>query len=108
MKKSIVLSGVLFSAAAVSIWSQTSRIHELKLAPANVHWGYYDAAVKPVLRVASGDSVRVETMVARGVQRLRAAGASEEEIPGSLKAVEAAVTERGIGRRPKVSWMRSP
>src|SRR2546425_9128314 len=34
-----------------------------------------------VLRVASGDTIRVETMVARGVQRLRAAGVPETEIP---------------------------
>jgi acetamidase/formamidase len=100
MRKIIVVSAVLFSAAAVSIWSQTSRMHDLKLTPANVHWGYYDAGVKPVLRVASGDTIRVETMVARGVQRLRAAGASEEEIPSSLKAVETTVTERGPGAHP--------
>src|SRR5438874_4669418 len=100
MRKIIIVSAVLFSAAAVSVWSQTSRTHDLKLTPANVHWGYYDAGVKPVLRVASGDTIRVETMVARGVQRLRAAGVSEEEIPGSLKAVETTVTERGPGAHP--------
>ena len=31
----------------------SSPQHELKL-PRNVHWGYYDATVKPVLRVRSG------------------------------------------------------
>jgi acetamidase/formamidase len=100
MKKSFVVSAVLLIAATISIRSQNSRTHDLKLVPANVHWGYYDPAVTPVLRVASGDTIRVETMVARGVQRLRAAGASEEEIPSSLKAVETAVTERGPGAHP--------
>ena len=32
------------------------RTHDLKLLPQNVHWGYYDPSVKPVLRVASGDT----------------------------------------------------
>jgi acetamidase/formamidase len=80
--------------------AQAPRTHELKLTPENVHWGYYDAAVKPVLHIASGDSVRVETMIARGLPRLRAAGVKEDEIPESLKVVERTVTERGAGAHP--------
>jgi len=62
-----------------------------------VHWGYFDSRVPPVLRIASGDRVRVETMIAGGLQRLRLAGVAESEIPDSLKAVELGVTERGPG-----------
>jgi acetamidase/formamidase len=80
--------------------SQSSQPHDLKLLPQNVHWGYYDATVKPVLRMASGDTLRVETMVARGLQRLREAGVTEAEIPDALKVVESAVTERGPGAHP--------
>jgi acetamidase/formamidase len=100
MKKSFLVGVVLLSLGAFAVWSQTSRTHDLKLLPANIHWGYYDAAVKPALRVASGDTIRVETMVARGLQRFRAVGVTEEEIPASLKAVETAVTERGPGAHP--------
>ena len=99
MKKLVFLTIVCAAAACVSR-AQSSRTHELKLAPANVHWGYYDSAVKPVLRVASGDTIRVETMLARGVQRLRAAGVPDAEIPDSLKAVENGVKERGPGAHP--------
>ena len=60
---------------AASLVGAQARTHELKLLPQNVHWGYYDPSLKPVLRVASGDTIRVETMVARGLQRLRAAPA---------------------------------
>ena len=77
-----------------------ARVHELKLLPQNVHWGYYDPSVKPVLHMASGDTVRVETMIARGLPRLRAAGVKEDEIPESLKLVERTVTERGPGAHP--------
>jgi acetamidase/formamidase len=80
--------------------SQSRQTHELRLTPQHVHWGYYDATLKPVLRIASGDTVRVETMLAGGLARLRAAGISEAEIPESMKAVEAAVTERGPGAHP--------
>ena len=82
------------------VFSQSRQTHELRLLPQHVHWGYYDATLKPVLRIASGDTLRVETMLAGGVARLRAAGVSEAEIPASMKAVEAAVTERGPGAHP--------
>jgi acetamidase/formamidase len=39
-------------------------------------------------------------MIARGLQRLRAAGVKDEEIPEALKVVERAVTERGPGAHP--------
>ena len=94
----LIVCAALLATARPSV--QSGRTHELKLLPQNVHWGYYDAAVKPVLRVASGDTIRVETMIARGVARLRAAGVSESEIPDSFKAVEKAVTERGPGAHP--------
>ena len=99
MKKLMVLTaaGVL---ATTFVFPQSPQPRELKLVPQNIHWGYYDATLTPVLRVASGDTIRVETMVAGGLGRLRAAGVPESDIPDALKAVEAAVTERGPGVHP--------
>jgi acetamidase/formamidase len=95
-----ILAGLPALAAAVSAHAQGARTYDLSLTPAHVHWGYYDAKVPPALRLASGDRVRVETMVAGGLQRLRLAGATESEIPESLKVVERVVTERGPGAHP--------
>ena len=92
--------GLVLLAATQTTWTQQPRTHDLALTPEHVHWGYYDSRVPPVLRITSGDRVRVETMVAGGLQRLRLAGASESEIPESLKAVELRVTERGPGAHP--------
>lgn len=89
--------------ATIALWSGVeaqSRSHELKLEPKNIHWGYYDPKVPPVLHIASGDIVRVETMVARGLERVRLAGVHEDEIPPSLKIVEDTVTSRGPGAHP--------
>jgi acetamidase/formamidase len=91
-----VCAGVLL-AVAVSLRAET---HELKLTPANVHWGYYDARVTPVLKIASGDTVRVETMVAGGLERVQQAGVADALIPESLKQVEKAVKDRGPGAHP--------
>src|SRR5574341_2635788 len=99
MKKLTLLTTAVVLMAALAS-PQSARTHDLTLLPEHVHWGYYDAAVKPVLRMASGDTVRVETMVAGGLQRLRLAGVTEAEIPESLKAVENTVKERGPGAHP--------
>lgn len=77
-----------------------AQVRDVKLVPANVHWGYYDARVKPILTIRSGDTVRVETMLAGGLERVRLAGVPESEIPAALKEVENAVTDRGPGAHP--------
>ena len=100
MNRSLVLSITAAATAGLCSAAAQTRVQELKLLPQNVHWGYYDARVKPVLRIASGDTVRVETMVARGMERLRLAGVKDDEIPQSIKDVEAAITERGPGAHP--------
>jgi acetamidase/formamidase len=91
---------VLLGSAVTAARAQTPRVHELPLRPETVHWGYYDAKIAPALHIASGDRVRVETMVAGGLARLRLAGVPESEIPDALKAVEQRVTERGPGAHP--------
>src|SRR5437870_13044933 len=88
------------TAMLVAAASASAETHDLKLTPANVHWGYYDARVKPVLKIASGDTVRVETMLAGGLERLKLAGVPDAEIPDSLKQVEKSVTDRCPGVHP--------
>jgi acetamidase/formamidase len=100
MTRRIVVMLCLLPAVVAVVRSQAPRVHELPLKPESVHWGYYDARLAPVLRVASGDRARVETMVAGGLQRLRLAGVPEGDIPESLKVVEQRVTERGPGAHP--------
>ena len=92
-------TGLVVLAVTQTAWTQQPRTHELSLAPESVHWGYYDSRVPPVLRITSGERVRVETMVAGGLQRFRLAGASESEIPESLKAVERGVSAAEMDAR---------
>src|SRR4029079_5186737 len=78
MTRRLALSVVLMAGfSAATVRAQAPRVHELPLRPETVHWGYYDPKIPPALRVASGDRVRVETMVAGGLQRLRLAGVPE-------------------------------
>jgi len=100
MTRRLGVSLGLACGVSAAVRAQAPRMHDLPLRPETVHWGYYDAKIPPALRVASGDRVRVETMVAGGLQRLRLAGVPESDIPESLKAVEQRVTERGPGAHP--------
>jgi acetamidase/formamidase len=96
----LVRAGAVTVACAAALHAQQPRTHDLPLKPETVHWGYYDAKLTPAVHIAAGDRVRVETMIAGGLQRLRLAGVREDEIPESLKAVEQRVTERGPGAHP--------
>jgi acetamidase/formamidase len=37
-------------------------VHQLPATPSTVHWGYFDPRLEPVLTVASGDLVAIETL----------------------------------------------
>ncbi len=108
LRRAVVLGWVVMltwsiadgAVARVRAQARSAQRHELPLSPESVRWGHFDASVEPALRIVSGDSVRVETMVARGLERLRLAGLRDEEIPESLQAVERGVTDRGPGPHP--------
>ena len=38
------------------------QLHDLPATLANVHWGYFDAAMAPALKVRSGDIIRAEAI----------------------------------------------
>ena len=73
--------------------------HHLPLVPGNIHWGYYDATIEPVLTVHSGDRVEFENLLARGLDRLRLAGFEEDRFLPSMLAVERGVSDR-VGSHP--------
>ncbi len=61
-------------------------VHELTASPATVHRDYFDASLKPVLTIDSGDIVRLKT--ASGNPRyFESIGVPRAEIPGELFAV---------------------
>jgi len=71
--------------------------YELKATPATVVWGYYSASAKPVLRIHSGDTVRMETLSTASPSRLEALGVPPNQIPDSFRAIYKQVTDKGPG-----------
>jgi acetamidase/formamidase len=73
------------------------HFHRLPATPQTVAYGYYSAAASPVLRIASGDTIEVETMITNRPDRLEAAGVAPADVQQSLRDIVAQVTDRGPG-----------
>jgi formamidase len=77
-----------------------AALHILKASPETVHWGYFDAALAPVLRVRSGDLVQAEAITHH------AGDAPELLMDGPITALYQGVPE--ADRHPGVHIMTGP
>lgn len=73
-------------------------VPQLKADPYNVHWGYFSAAIKPVVTINSGDTVVMEDVprIDPGVVE-RSGVVSPDEIPENHRAIYREVKDRGPG-----------
>jgi acetamidase/formamidase len=69
----------------------------LKPSPATVAWGYYDASTPPVLRVRSGDTVEIHTLITSSPARLEGAGVPPGDVEPALREITEKVTNKGPG-----------
>ncbi len=76
---------------------RTPKTHQLKPTPKTVAWGYYDATTPPVLRIQSGDTVEVQTLITNSPTGLQRAFVPEDQIEQSLKDIFKEVTNKGPG-----------
>ena len=85
--------------SAVVLGAQSPRTHRLEATPATVAYGYYWSEARPVLRIASGDIIDVDTLLTNSPAGLARAGVPDDKIQSSLKAIVAEVTgdRRGPG-----------
>jgi acetamidase/formamidase len=73
------------------------HFHRLPATPGTVAYGYYSAAAPPVLRIASGNTIEVETLITNRPDRLEAAGVAPADVQQSLRDIVAQITDRGPG-----------
>jgi acetamidase/formamidase len=87
----IVIIGLLEAVAG-----QTApAVHRLGPTPRTITWGYFDARTPPVLKVHSGDTVEIESLIAVTVEALEAAGLQRNQIQPALLEIDHEVKDRG-------------
>jgi acetamidase/formamidase len=102
MRRHVVLATFLFACFAVPLCAQqpaasVGQTYQLKPTPKTVTWGYYDAKTPPVLRIKSGDTVEIQTLVTSSPERFENAGMSPDRIEQPLRDIFREVKEKGPG-----------
>ncbi len=100
VRQTLIAAAVSASLAVTSVSGQFAgpKVHRLEAGPETVAYGYYWSQAPPVLRVASGDIVEVDTAITNSPSGLTRAGVPDGKIQASLKAIEAALP-RGHEKR---------
>jgi acetamidase/formamidase len=100
MKRAALIAAFLacvISGAAAQGRDGPSAVHKLKATPSTVVIGYYAASAPPVLRVKSGETVEVETLITSTPERLEGAGLPAAQVEQSLRDILKEVKDRGPG-----------
>src|SRR5260221_1621091 len=71
--------------------------YSLAPTPKTIEWGYYDASTPPVLRVKSGDTVEVQTLITSSPKRLEGAGLPANQVEQPLRDIYDQVKDKGPG-----------
>ena len=88
---------VVFSATLLSLSGIHAADFKLAATPETVCWGYYWAKAKPALRLHSGDTATITTLLTTSPEALSVHGLPDADIQPSLKAIYEKVTDKGPG-----------
>src|SRR5713101_2517752 len=76
---------LVFQSILCAQQATTQVMYALKPTPKTVAWGYYDAKAAPVLRVKSGDTVEIQTLITSSQKGLQDAGVPRAQVEQSLR-----------------------
>ena len=88
---------VALTLGTLSAQTRKPTTHRLEATPTTVAYGFYWSEAKPVLRVASGDIIDVDTLLTNTPRGLERAGVKPEDVQASLRTVVDTVTDKGPG-----------
>ncbi len=92
----LILLICISSAAIAQKAGSLANPHVLNPSPTTVAWGYYWSEAPPVIKIQSGDHVKVHTLITSNPERLEGAGLPAGEVEQALRDVQA-IKERGPG-----------
>lgn len=102
MRRFVAPAILLLACSAVPLPAQQptvagGEVYQLKPTPKTVVWGHYDAKTPPVLRIKSGDTVEIQTLISFSPDQLEAGGAQSGQIEQSLRDIYREVHDKGPG-----------
>lgn len=100
MYRNLTLAASLLAIlAAPAAHARSPQVHRLEATPSTVAYGYYWSEAPPVLRIASGDVIDVDTLLTNTPEGLSKAGVPDDRIQTSLREIVSQVTgdRRGPG-----------
>ena len=105
MRKYLPATVVCFAFLAASVYAQrltpvsasVPTLYQLKPTPKTITWGYYAASATPVLRIHSGDTVEIQTLITSSPKRLEEAGVPADQVEQSLRDIFDQVKDKGPG-----------
>ncbi len=83
--------------AGAAAFAPGPKVHRLEATPSTIAYGWYDAAGTPVLRIASGDIIDVDTLLTNTPAGLARAGVAADQIQDSLKQITEQVPKEKRG-----------
>src|SRR5215472_2377826 len=90
----LAISAAAIAACAAATAQSQEQIHELRASPKTVHRGFFDASLKPVLTINSGDIVRLWTTTGNP-RYFESLGVPKEKISPELYAAFQGVPGEG-------------
>jgi acetamidase/formamidase len=98
LKSAIYAAAILILCSpAAAQQPAASAKYSLDATPKTIVFGYYDAKAAPVLRVKSGDTVEIQTLITSDPEQLEAAGVPPAQVEQSLRDIFREVKDRGPG-----------
>src|SRR5258705_13884928 len=91
------ITGTLITLIVLALSANAQQPLQLKPTPKTIAWGYYDASTPPVMRIKSGDTVEVQTLITSSPTRLEGAGVKPEDVEQPLRDIWKEVTNKGPG-----------
>src|SRR3954469_7299091 len=95
--KSIWTAAALLAVATIRADGPKPKTHRPEATPATVAYGYYWSEAEPVLRIASGDIIDVDTLLTNTPRGLERAGVKPEDVQQALRTIVDTVTDKGPG-----------
>src|SRR5260370_40739994 len=97
-KRNMRCNSIFTACVLLAVTANAQQTYQLKPTPKTVAWGYYDASTPPVLRMKSGDTVEIQTLITSSPTRLECEGVKPADVEQSLRDIYKEVTHKRPGR----------